>query len=65
MPDRALRLRGGAAGEYVGDYSVTTGDYDGDGETDFALGYPYWNGGAGRAYLVLGGDIPWEDASAW
>lgn len=62
LPENTLLLGGGGLDENVG--STSTGDFDGDGLNDI-LADSYWGVGRGRTYLLLGGIIPWDDATAW
>lgn len=64
LPERSLVLEGGEY-ENVGLVAPSTGDFDGDGLTDILTGSGYWGDHRGREYLVLGGNIPWEETSAW
>lgn len=52
-------LTGDDAGGLLGKGLTALGDWDGDGIDDLAISAPEASGGAGRAYVVLGGDR-WE-----
>jgi hypothetical protein len=64
LPFDTLVLQGGD-NDAVAVIAPSTGDFDGDGINDILTGSGYWNDDRGREYLVLGGEIPWDDPSAW
>jgi hypothetical protein len=56
------RFIGAGAGDRAGMFS-DTGDFDGDGLTDFLIGAERADGSDGRAYLVSGADLADADAA--
>jgi hypothetical protein len=65
VPENTLLFRGSEADERVATAAPSAGDFDGDGVNDILTGGGYWGAQRGREYLILGGDIPWDNPSAW
>ncbi|MBP6881239.1 MAG: FG-GAP repeat protein [Candidatus Pacebacteria bacterium] len=57
-----ITLTGGAASDAFGS-SLTTGDFNADGEDDLAVGAKGYNSNQGRTYLFYGGYISSKNAS--
>src|SRR4051794_16591685 len=59
-----VRIDGAAAGNVLGEYATSAGDFDGDGVTDVVI----TNGNSASAWIVFGsaagGDVPLASAGA-
>jgi hypothetical protein len=49
-----IKIRGENAGDMVGSSQASAGDFNGDGYTDWLIGAPGYNGGAGLAAIIYG-----------
>ena len=53
IPTRTVRIYGGFPGAAIGE-AVEVGDFSADGSSDFVIGSPLSNDGAGSCFIVLG-----------
>ena len=49
-----IKIRGDNAGDLVGTSQASAGDFNGDGYSDWLIGAPGYNGGAGLAAIIYG-----------